>query len=323
MDLRDLAYFQTIAELGHLGRAAEVLHRTKPALTKCIRRLEISLGTRLFRREGRRILLTEVGEVLLRKARQMRALADDAAAEIAKVADGSVGHVRIGTGPTVAEYILPDLFARVMKNHPKLTIEITVGLGNALRAALVDNHLDVIISAILPSDGESFSAYHFATDEVVVVASPHHPLHGRKLAPEDLLAYKWVLPDRSVASRQWIDGVFASRGLRTPEVLVETGSLQLLPILIERTDVLGFTPRSNLLPGHIAAPLVELPLEATTMRRQIGVLCRREPEPSPALTKLLQIVRNTSPSLTQDGTTRGQRSRNTRPSGRRVAGPAR
>jgi DNA-binding transcriptional LysR family regulator len=323
MDLRDLAYFQTIAELGHLGRAAEVLHRTKPALTKCIRRLEISLGTRLFRREGRRILLTEVGEVLLRKARQMRALADDAAAEIAKVADGSVGHVRIGTGPTVAEYILPDLFARVMQIHPKLTIEITVGLGNALRAALVDNRLDVIISAILPSDSELFSTYHFATDEVVVVASPRHPLYRRKLIPEDLLAYKWVLPDRSVASRQWIDGIFASRGLRTPEVLVETGSLQLLPILIERTDVLGFTPRSNLLPGRIAAPLVELPLEATTMRRQIGVLCRREPEPSPALTKLLQIVRNTSPSLTQDGTTRGQRSRNTRPSGRRVAGPSR
>ncbi|MDQ2080753.1 LysR family transcriptional regulator [Xanthobacteraceae bacterium Astr-EGSB] len=319
MDLRDLAYFRMIAELGHLGRAAEALHRTKPALTKCIRRLEASLGTRLFRREGRRILLTEVGEVLLRRAGQMRALVDDTAMEIAKVADGSVGHVRIGTGPTVAEYILPDLFARVMQKHPKLTIEITVGLGNALRAALVDNRVDVIVSTILPSDGDLFSAYHFATDEVVVVASPRHPLVRRRIGAEDLLAYKWVLPDRSVASRQWIDGVFATRGLRTPEVLVETGSLQLLPILIERTDVLGFTPRSNLLPGRIAAPLAELPLEATTMRRQIGVLYRKVPDPSPALMKLLQIVQSTNQVLSKDIAIHGRKSRTARLSGKEVA----
>jgi DNA-binding transcriptional LysR family regulator len=309
MDLRDLAYFQTIAELGHLGHAAEALHRTKPALTKCIHRLEASIGTRLFRREGRRILLTEVGEVLLRKARQTRAFMDAASAEIAGFVDGSAGHVKIGTGPTVAEYMLPDLIARIMQDHPKLTIEITVGLGNTLRTALIDKRLDMIISAILPTDGKQFSAYHFATDEVVVVASPRHPLHRRKLKAENLLGYKWVLPDRSVPSRQWIDGVFASRGLGTPDVLIENSSLQLLPLLIERTDILGFTPRSNLEPGRIASSLVELAFEATTMRRQIGVIYRDEPEPSPALMKVLQIVQSTHQALAQERTIRRRKLR--------------
>jgi len=93
MDLRALAYFQTIAELGHLGRAADALHRTKPTLTKCIHRLEQSLGTRLFRREGRRILLTNVGVVLLRKARQMRI----SMAEIGNFAEGA--SAMSGSGP--------------------------------------------------------------------------------------------------------------------------------------------------------------------------------------------------------------------------------
>lgn len=292
MDLRDLAYFEAIADLGHLGRAADMLHRTKPALTKCIRRLEASIGAPLFRREGRRIVLTAIGTVLQRKARQMRASMDEAVAEIGSFVDGSAGHVRIGTGPTVAEYILPDLFERILAELPRLTTEIVVDQGNMLRTELLENRVDVIISTILPNDTDDFAVQHVASDEIVVVASSRHELHGHPFTAADLLRYKWVLPNRSVASRQWLDWAFASQGLRTPEVLVETTSLQLLPILIERTDFLGFTPRSNLGPGRIAASLVELPLEAITMRRQIGVLHRKETHPSPALVRLLEIVRD-------------------------------
>ena len=65
MDLRDLAYFETIAELGHIGRAADRLGRSQPALTKSIQRLEQSLGASLFQRDGRRIRLTPAGELML------------------------------------------------------------------------------------------------------------------------------------------------------------------------------------------------------------------------------------------------------------------
>lgn len=65
MDLRDLYYFETIADLGNLGRAGDKLHRTQPALSKSIQRLEQMLGTALFFREGRRMRLTPAGELLL------------------------------------------------------------------------------------------------------------------------------------------------------------------------------------------------------------------------------------------------------------------
>lgn len=307
MDLRDLAYFEVIADLGHLGHAAETLHRTKPALTKCIRRLEVSIGAQLFRRDGRRIVLTEVGVVLQRKARQMRASMEETVAELGSFVDGTAGHVRIGTGPTVAEYVLPDLFDRILVELPRLTIEIVVDQGNTLRTALLENRLDMIVSTILPDDGEAFAVRHVASDEIVVVASARHELHGRRFTAADLLRYKWVLPNRSVASRQWLDWAFASRGLRTPEALVETTSLQLLPILIERTDLLGFTPRSNLGPSRVAASLVELPLEAVTMRRQIGVLHRKATQPSPALLRVLAILQEITRPPSAPGAARPKR----------------
>ena len=70
MDLRDLTYFEVIAELGHLGQAADRLGRTKPALTKCVHRLEAALGAKLFQREGRSIVITPAGSLLLAQARR-------------------------------------------------------------------------------------------------------------------------------------------------------------------------------------------------------------------------------------------------------------
>ena len=75
MDLRDLRYFETIAELEHIGRATERLHRTQPALTNCIRRLEESFGAPLFEKAGRGIRLTPAGQVLRRLERVLDELA--------------------------------------------------------------------------------------------------------------------------------------------------------------------------------------------------------------------------------------------------------
>ena len=109
MDLRDLAYFEVIADLGHMGRAAERLGRTQPALTKCIQRLEEAVGADLFERTGRGIALTRVGEVLLSRARRMRSAMEEALREVSDFAAGSAGHVRIGCGATMGEYLLPQV----------------------------------------------------------------------------------------------------------------------------------------------------------------------------------------------------------------------
>ena len=72
MDLRDLRYFEVIANLEHVGKASEQLHRTQPALTGCIRRLEEECGAPLFEKAGRGIRLTAAGRVLLKWAQRMR-----------------------------------------------------------------------------------------------------------------------------------------------------------------------------------------------------------------------------------------------------------
>ena len=113
VDLRDLRYFETIAELEHVGRAANILHRTQPALTGCIRRLEDACGAPLFEKSGRGIRLTAAGKVLLRWARSMRTQVEDAEREIRELRGGVSGYIRIGIVPTAAQFLLPQAVRRL------------------------------------------------------------------------------------------------------------------------------------------------------------------------------------------------------------------
>ncbi|WP_407179327.1 LysR family transcriptional regulator [Bradyrhizobium sp. STM 3562] len=291
MDLRDLAYFEVIADLGHMGRAADKLGRTQPALTKCIQRLEETVGADLFERTGRGITLTRVGEVLLSRARRMREAMEESLREVTDFAAGAAGHVAIGCGATMGEYLLPQICRAIIGDAPGLTIEIQIGMSGVLRAALRERALDLAIGPVLPSDEQEFRHEAFGIDEVVVVAAKNHPLCGKPLTINDLASSKWVLPARSVAMRQWIDNVFEAHGLPLPVVQIETNSITTLPKLIADTALLSFTSTRNLHPLRLGSQLDRLMIDTTTMRRPLGFVTRRDGYLSPAAQRVVALLK--------------------------------
>jgi DNA-binding transcriptional LysR family regulator len=291
LDLRDLAYFEVIADLGHMGRAADRLGRTQPALTKCIQRRVEAVGAELFERTGRGIALTRVGEVLLARARRLRTVMQESLREVSDFASGSAGHVRIGCGATMGEYLLPQVCRAIICDSPGVTIEVQVAMSGVLRAALRDRTLDLAIGPIVDGDQDEFTHEAFGIDEVVVVAARGHALCGRPLSIEDLTSAKWVLPARSVAMRQWLDKVFEAHGLPQPAVQIETNSITSLPKLIVDTALLSLTSTRNLVPGRLGAQLERLDIDTTTMRRPLGFVCPREGYLSPAAQRVVAFLR--------------------------------
>jgi DNA-binding transcriptional LysR family regulator len=301
MDLRDLAYFEVIADLGHMGRAAERLGRTQPALTKCIQRLEDAVGAELFERTGRGIALTRVGQVLLTRARRMRSVMEESLREVSDFAAGSAGLVRIGCGATMGEYLLPQVCRALIEDSPEVTIEVHVAMSGVTRTALRDKALDLAIGPILPTDADEFAQEAFGIDEVVVVAARGHPLCGRPLEIGDLASSRWVLPARTVAMRQWLDNVFEAHGLPQPSVQIETNSITTLPKLIADTALLSFTSTRNLRPGRLGDQLARLQIDATTMRRPLGVVARKEGYLSPAAQRVVTLLRNQGRAFLDEG----------------------
>jgi DNA-binding transcriptional LysR family regulator len=224
MDLRDLTYFETIAELGHLGRAAEKLNRSQPALTKSIQRLEESFGTKLFQRDGRRIKLTPVGELLQARGKMLQQSIAQTQREVRDFASGAVGEIRLGCASTMAEYLLPELTDALLKRAPDITLKLVIGQDDMLREQLRSGHLDMIICAQRSVEDE-FAAHPILTDEAVVIASRNHPIFNTPYQMSDLCGYRWVLPPLGVSSRIWVDEAFARHNLPLPVVQIEANSI--------------------------------------------------------------------------------------------------
>ncbi|MDR0278777.1 MAG: LysR family transcriptional regulator [Paucimonas sp.] len=297
MDLRDLTYFETIAEIGHLGRAAEKLNRSQPALSKSIQRLEESLGARLFQRDGRRIKLTDVGELLLVRGKQLRLSISETEREVRDFADGLIGNIRLGCAASMAEHLLPQLVGALLDRAPDLTLSLSIAQDDVLRESLRGGRLDAIICPLISEDPR-FLTYPVLQDEAVVVASADHPVFAaRSLALKDLCQYRWVLAPPTVTARRWIDHAFLSRQLPAPVVQIETNSISLMPRMIARTRLLSFVARETLEHGHVMSRLREVPLAETTMSRTVAVLVRAEGYLPPAVAAMIELLRREGEDL--------------------------
>ncbi len=302
VNLRDLAYFETVAELGHLGQAADRLGRSQPALSKCLRRLEEDFGAPLFSRAGRGIQLTSVGEVLLARARLLRGASEEAMREVSDFAKGHAGHVRIGSGPIAADHVLPTLCELLLKEAPGTTIDIAVGPSMVLREQLREGEIDLLIG-LMPTMDPVFETHPIADDVAVVATSPDHPVFELpEITVASLLAYGWVLPAPSIPSRQWLDSVFQSRGLPLPSAQITANSIPLLPALILRTGLLSFVSRRTLHSGgqngqNGQGMLREVALADTTLHRTLGVTHRRGAYLSPAARRLVSLLKASGANL--------------------------
>lgn len=288
MDLRDLRYFETIAELQHLGRATARLHRTQPALTSSVRRLEADCGTALFEKAGRGIRLTEAGKVLLKWAQRVRFDVEDAKRELSSIGAGVTGHVRLGIVPTAAQFLLPAVARQLLKEAPGVTLRTVVGLIDTLKPQLHSGELDLMVGT--ESAAESgYASRLLAEDVIVVAASDRHEVFRKSASLKDLTGYRWALQPPGAPTRDWLDHTFDRRGLPRPQVQVETTMLLMLPALIVQTGLLSFISRHHLQGRARIHGLKEVPVKGAAMRRRLVVTYRANGFLSPAARRLIDL----------------------------------
>jgi DNA-binding transcriptional LysR family regulator len=290
MDLRDLRYFETIAELEHIGRATERLHRTQPALTSCVRRLEQACGTALLEKSGRGVRLTPAGKVLHKWAQRMRFDVEDAQREIGDIGRGLSGHIRIGIVPTAAQFLLPPAARQLMKQAPEVTLRTVVGLIDTLKPMLRAGELDLMVGTESPAEA-GFASHRLTEDHIVVAASATHEIFASgKPSLQGLGAYRWVLQPPGAPTRDWLDHTFNRKRLPRPRVQVESTMLLMLPTLIAETGLLSFISRHHLDAADSRSPLREVPLKETTMRRRLVVTYRESSYLLPATELLIKLL---------------------------------
>ncbi len=294
LDIRQLTAFLAIVQTGSLGRAAQALHITQPALSRSVRQLEEKVGVPLFERHSKGMVLTPYGQALLPHAKLLKEESALALDEIDALRGLSKGTVRVGAIASVASAALPRAIERLLLHWPGLQIQIMEGVDDVLADALIKNEIDLAIGISLEETDEiSLVADSGWEDLSGIVASTKHPLWGREgLSFADLRHERWVLPPRGTKPREELHQLFAEAGLPPPQVVVETRSIVTIKALVLRANFLCSLPMPLYEAEREVGTIAPLPIPGTQLSRHFYVFRRRRGSLPRTAVQLLEELRH-------------------------------
>ena len=293
MELRDIEYFEEIAEQRHLGRAAERLGLSQPALSKSLRRLEEAMQVKLFNRNAKGLELTAEGSLLLARARDLRLSLRNVAREVSDVSEGRAGHLRIGVGPSIPTRLISSSLAKLLTDAPRIAARVTISDADEIIPALRKGELDLNVNIMHASPPEGLCYVQLYEEDFVVCAAKAHRLSGRsQVRLEELSDARWALSEPVLPSQQKLRLVFEEHGLPRPQVALESRSLAVRLQSVASSDLLAYTSRrmidQALADGYA---LTVLPVPELVWRRPIGAIHRNEPYLHSAARRFIDILK--------------------------------
>jgi len=180
MDLVELHIFKTVAEQGGITKAAAALHRVQSNVTTRVKQLEDRVGAKLFHRQGRRLVLSSEGKVLLAYADRMLRLSDEAQAALK--GHGPHGVFKLGTLESTAATRLPPVLARYHRGYPAVRLELITGTSGALVDRVLRGEIEAAFVAE-PFAEKSLETQHVFTEELVLITPKGH---RRVTRPQDV-----------------------------------------------------------------------------------------------------------------------------------------
>jgi len=222
--LDELRAFCAAADLGSIGRAAQRLHLTQPAMSRRVKSLEQLVGAPLLTRSARGVSLTPAGQRLYAQAQRLLADAEELTAALGQIR-GAGSTVRLAISHTAAEFVMPAALTE-MRHRTSAAVEVMIANSPVVKQAVADGRADVAVAAC--ASGETLAGLRdvFLLDDEICVAVPlSHPWSRRReVAPAELLSTPVVLRDPGAHTRQVIDETLSAHGLGALTAACEVGS---------------------------------------------------------------------------------------------------
>ena len=292
MEIRQLRAFISIAELGTFTAGAHRVHVTQAAISMQIRQLENELGAKLFIRAPRRVMLTEAGEQLLQRARQILRDHDAAVDEIAELAGAERGRLRVGSASAmVTTDVLPKLLKDLRKQHAGAEVTVASGTSEALVQQILAGELDVAFVS-LPVEARGINTERLSQDQLVAVASPRHRLaKQRTISAYTLAGEKLILGERGGNTRRLIDQFFAQAGV-TLHVSMELSRQAAIRRMVEEDMGVGIVPLQTVSDAVDKGRLVRWWIEGAQINWELGVARLTGGYDSPIVQTFIKLSRS-------------------------------
>ena len=287
MELRVLRYFLAVAREENITKAASLLHVTQPTLSRQIQQLEEELGVKLFRRSQYRVILTDDGMLLRRRAQEIVELADKAQRELGHTEVELTGEIAIGCGESVGMTFLSQHIREFRREHPQVQFRIYSANADDIKEHIEKGLLDMG----LLTEPVDIGRYAFLRtpqkDRWGVLLPQKHPLAQREsITPKDLLGIPLLITGRETVRNElagWFGDIYDKIEIAATYNLILNAAN-----MVE--NGVGAALCFDL--GHISDGLTFVPL-FPSLETGTVLAWKKDQTDSPAARQFLEWIRNT------------------------------
>ncbi|GGA26804.1 LysR family transcriptional regulator [Psychrobacillus lasiicapitis] len=286
MEWQRLEYFQTLANVQHMTRAAELLSISQPALSRSIASLEEEIGVPLFDRQGRSIILNRYGTMFLERVNRIMSEMSDGLNDIQQLIDPEQGEITLGFLHTLGTSTVPNIIRAFHYKYPHITFQFKQNHTHTLLKQLKSGELDLCLVASIDYE-KPIDWIELWRDELFVIVPIHHPLANRKsISINELIHESFISMKKGYALRKTTDSIFSNTNL-LPNIAFEGDEVATVAGFVSAG--LGF----SILPdGEEINPrkIAKLRIEDMVCERVIGMARVENRYLSPAATNFQQFI---------------------------------
>lgn len=239
MNLNQLRIFYESARQNSFTRAAQQLCVSQPAVSSQIKQLEAITRLKLFSKVGKRIYLTEAGEMLFVYAQKIFQLENEAEQAMDRIREVRTGTLHIGTTKTYARFLMPNYISMFHALYPGISIHLSEGSSMEMMQSLLHmkNELAIVASDM---DPKFLNSIIFRKENILLVISPDHPL-GKKesVTLEEVSKVPLIMREEGSGTRKIVMEAFRNKGLM-PTILYEASNLEFTKELLKRGEGASF-----------------------------------------------------------------------------------
>jgi len=270
MDFHQLRVFRAAATYGGFTRASEQLHLSQSTVSQHIKQLEAELGCPLFLRVGKRVLVSEAGNVLLQYADRIFRDLTNAEMAVREMSALKRGTVRLGVGATTLTYRLPRILGEYNRRFPQIELVVVTGTTEFLLESVRGHQVDLAI-VMLPREETGMRITPLGTEELVIVLNHNHPLARKSiLMPEDLRKLRFILYEKKTKMQNLIDSYFQTLGF-APKAAMEVESIEAMKSLVRAGLGASVLPLCAVSDKALAARLRVLRVKGAPLLRHLGL----------------------------------------------------
>ncbi|MET0504166.1 MAG: LysR substrate-binding domain-containing protein [Luteibacter sp.] len=286
LELRHLRYFVALAEQLNFTQAAEKVHVTQSTLSHQIKQLEDELGCRLFDRVGRRVAMTEGGELFLERAQRAIREVDEGVWALRQAEDELSGQVRVAATHTFNARIIPKSVARFIDRHPSVSVAVHERSGDGIAQGLLAGDFDLGLT-YKPAHAANLHFEPLYNEEMVLAVGPDHHFAARRfIKVVELHMERLVLLPPAYATRTLLEDCFRMANA-VPVVVAEMEAIGAMIEFVKLAPVAAIVSEHSVKGHDVRA----IPIESPTPVRTPGLLWRSDSARTAATRHLASIIR--------------------------------